>query len=332
LKACMSGVRTALVCAAPAGVLLSAWWLYRRRRTTRNAAAWIACCHLHRRRRAQRPFQSNFRVCALVVFRLEGEGFDRHVVGHNDEACNLHNSCCAERAAFLQIAGIAREHAVAVRGVYLTSDAPHALTPGALCREYMLSSPWAAPSTPVHMEGEAGAGGTTTCTLAQLWPLPSPYTRLDRAGQLALGERLGARARVGVASLGAAERRAYAAAVAACAGDSRVDVHPVSYGAAVIFADGTAATAAQKKAMEYGCSIDAVCLLAGALERASSPPAVLCMADQLGVCHAPFAAGRAFLAEHGWGAVTVLVQDEYGALHQPTAEELMPKTPTLDLT
>jgi cytidine deaminase len=28
----------------------------------------------------------------------------QHVVGHNGESCSLANSCCAERAAFLQVA------------------------------------------------------------------------------------------------------------------------------------------------------------------------------------------------------------------------------------
>ena len=95
----------------------------------------------------------------------------------------------------------------------------------------------------------------------------------------------------------------------------------------MIFADGTEATAAQKKALEYGCSIDAVCLLAPMIERSSSPPLLLCMADHLGVCHSPFAAGRAFLVEHGCGSVRLLVHDLQGVLHRPTAEELMPQTP-----
>jgi hypothetical protein len=51
------------------------------------------------------------------------------------------------------------------------------------------------------------------------------------------------------------------------------------------------------------------------------------VADQFGVCHAPSAAGRAFLAEHGHGACRVMAHDETGRLHTPTAAELMPSLP-----
>ena len=60
----------------------------------------IRLSHRHRNDRSYRPLQSSFRVTAVVVYRIRGQ--IRHVVGHNDEACCLLNSCCAERAAFLQ--------------------------------------------------------------------------------------------------------------------------------------------------------------------------------------------------------------------------------------
>ena len=56
---------------------------------------------------------------------------------------------------------------------------------------------------------------------------------------------------------------------------------------------------------------------------------MLCMCDQFGVCHAPFALGRAYLVEHGWGAVTVLCHDRDGVLHTPTAADLMPGIPLM---
>jgi len=35
-------------------------------------------------------------------------------------------------------------------------------------------------------------------------------------------------------------------------------VHPIRYGAAVLFSDGTVAIASQKVALEFGCTLDAV--------------------------------------------------------------------------
>ena len=104
----------------------------------------------------------------------------RHVVGHNDEACCLLNSCCGERAAFLQLAGRA---GVSVKACYITTDAPYPVTSGALCREYMLSQSWLTkPEMPVVTEG--GDGRRYTRTLAELYPYASPYTRLDSAATL----------------------------------------------------------------------------------------------------------------------------------------------------
>ena len=56
-------------------------------------------------------------------------------------------------------------------------------------------------------------------------------------------------------------------------------------------------------------------------------PKVLCMADQYGVCHAPFATARSFLTEHGYGDVSVLLHDNDGVLHTVTAAELLPALP-----
>jgi hypothetical protein len=119
-------------------------------------------------------------------------------------------------------------------------------------------------------------------------------------------------------------------------------LHPLSFGACVVFDDGSTAMAWQKKALEYGCTQDAVCQLAPALEATSPPkarsvvqqvnrprvqPVWIVMADQFGVCHAPFAPARAYLVEHGYGEVGVLVHDAYGRLHRTTANALMPALP-----
>lgn len=289
-----------------------------------NDDCWMQLAHSERTKRRARPSQSAFRVTAVVVYCVEG-GRVRHVVGHNDEACCLVNSVCAERAAFLQLAS----HAGAgeVKAVYLSADIPFPITPGALCREYMLSSRFTRTETRVVMEGTAGPPTRVVRTLGSLWPHASVYTRLRRDGQVAAGERLETHLKQRLATLGGDVAQAWRGAVRACSGDDSDSLHPIRYGACVVFEDGSEATACQRKALEYSCSLDAVCQLAPAIAASPSPPAVLCMSDQYGVCHAPFGPARAYLAEHGHGAVRVVAVDSAGQVHVPTAAELMPGLP-----
>mmetsp|Transcript_369 Transcript_369/g.864 ORF Transcript_369/g.864 Transcript_369/m.864 type:complete len:440 (-) Transcript_369:1717-3036(-) len=100
--------------------------------------------------------------------------------------------------------------------------------------------------------------------------------------------------------------------------DSRSALHPLRYGAAVLYSDGTTSLAYQKKALEYGCSLDAVGQLAHDVEekgREGQRPVMLVQADQFGIIHAPFAPGRAFLSEHGYGDCEV-------AIHTNTSDSL----------
>jgi len=96
-------------------------------------------------------------------------------------------------------------------------------------------------------------------------------------------------------------------------------LHPIKYGAAVLFNDGTVATASQKAALEYGCTLDAVGQLAAEIMRKSMQidednpackPVLLVQCDQFGIAHAPFAQGRAFLSERGFGDCKVLIHQE----------------------
>ena len=338
------------VCAAAGLAGLAYFW--RRRRPAVDAVAhsrdddddvcwpcsagdddWISFCNAQRRRRAVAPSQSAFRVTAVVVFRVNGpDRARRYVVGHNDEACNLLNSCCAERAAFLQMAGLFAPRGLTVDAVYITTDAPHAVTPGPLCREYMFSSSWVDPAAMrIVLEGERGRPSRVESTLVALLPYASVYTRLRRAEQQGLGARLGplvTRSRDALDE--GPTKTAWRAAVAACSDDQRRELHPISFGAACVLADGSVATAWQKKALEYSCSLDAICQLAPAIEAARKrgvAPLVLCMADHFGVLHAPFAPARAYLCEHALGDVPVALHDEHGVLHVVNASELLPGLP-----
>lgn len=249
-----------------------------------DADAYISLCHEKRLARLVKPSQSAFRVTAVIVFTVDGKG-KRTIIGHNDEACCLLNSCCAERAGFLQLSALQGE--VKVLGVYITTDADIPITPGALCREYMSSSRWTTFDTTIVMEGAVGSHTRISRTLRELWPFASAYTRLDRAGQVEAGGRLGKLVAAQMKRLKGIEAQAWNAAVMACKGDKRSELHPLMFGASVVFADGSQAVSWQRKALEYGCSLDAVrCLRLQIPTSSLTHPALDCI-FQPARTHAP---------------------------------------------
>ena len=330
----------AVAAAAGAGLVVAALLRQRSRRrrapATLDDDAWMKLNHHHRLSRLLKPSQSDFRVTAIIVYTLDGRSGLQYVVGHNDEACNLLNSVCAERAGFLQLADLgASDASLRVQCVYISTDHKGPVTPGALCREYMSSSPWTTDDMRVVMEGTVGKPSRLELTLRELFPFASVYTRRRRKAQQSAGERIGAKLaaeRCCGPQASALEEAALRGAVSACTRDGRKELHPLSFGACVVFPDGTSSTAWQKKALEYGCSLDAVCQLCQAIEErreGAVEPAMLCMADQYGVCHAPFAPARAYLAERGLGALPVLLHDDdTGELRTVPADELLPGLPS----
>ena len=97
-------------------------------------------------------------------------------------------------------------------------------------------------------------------------------------------------------------------------------LHPIKYGAAVFFSDGSIAQAYQKQSQEYGCTLDAVTQLASFIEHKIEGgrirPILLAQSDQFGIAHAPFAEARAYLSEYGHN-------DMFVAVHNLIGEELI---------
>ena len=303
-----------------------------------------------------------------------------YVVGTNDEPCSISGSICAERAALLQLRFIPQ--LCRITKVVIVTDAKGFISPGMLCREFLSSHPKICPkSMPLVLGGsmcsvdgcgldisgcqnkfegqEAGENlGNGPCkhdfrmvrmTLLDLYPNPSPYTRLSSQEAVEKGKLHMARiadeplrvlcdddssmfssfrkGRGDLVSLEEMAGRLLDLAVQASNRDNRDDLHPIKYGAAVMFSDWTTASAHHKKALEYGCSLDAVGQLAQAMDDKcgggvsghdgnvdggtdSVRPVLLIQSDQYGVIHAPFAIGRAFLAEHGYGDCHVAVLEK----------------------
>ena len=119
-------------------------------------------------------------------------------------------------------------------------------------------------------------------------------------------------------------------------GESRhAHIHPIQYGAAVLFNDGTIATATQKSALEYGCTLDAVGQLASIIDKKAiqinedgTPcrPTLLVQCDQFGIAHAPFAPGRSFLMERGYGDCKVLIHQQISKKGEEEGEDQDCKT------
>jgi hypothetical protein len=101
----------------------------------------------------------------------------------------------------------------------------------------------------------------------------------------------------------------------------------------VLFSDGTVSAALQDRLAEYGCTTDACCKLAVALEAAAGRgvvPVVLVHVDQCGVLHAPHAQGRAYFHESDRDNVIVPVHDATGGVQLFTVAQLTPESPVLD--
>jgi len=86
---------------------------------------------------------------------------------------------------------------------------------------------------------------------------------------------------------------------------------------------------AELKGIEYGCTVDAATLLMPELIRARKEggPKAMCVvqADQFGLAHAPFAAARSLLVEHGFGDVLLCGHGDDGEWAAAiTAQESLP--------
>lgn len=165
---------------------------------------------------------------------------------------------------------------------------------------------------------------TIKMTLNELYPHPSPYTYLTGRESGILGKkRLKRVFRLSLPSSSPSiteeicQHLIQRATEAAQLGNDREELHPIQYGAAVLFDNKDICTGYQRKCLEYGCSQDAVFQLSPSMEERSkrSPipvsPLLLVQTDQYGVVHTPFASARAYLSEFGYGKCGVLVSKHH---------------------
>jgi cytidine deaminase len=291
----------------------------------------IALAHRYRLSLTTLPTQSSFRVIAIVFYQVGSvvasnailpssipQNFDDcndnlpYVVGTNDEpGAFIGGSICAERAALVQLRFLPN---VKVSKIVIVTDHEDPISPGMLCREFMAGHsavPW---DVPIVLAGSGRCGDAwtvTKTTLRYLYPHPSPYARLTASQAEELGKMFSAsEMKKDTYKSSLCERdveRLMEAAREAAHRDTRMGLHPIQFGAAVLFDDNSIVSAHQKKALEYGSTLDAVSQLASDIERTSARPVALVQLDSHGMAHAPFAPARAYLSEHGYGDCRVLL-------------------------
>lgn len=289
----------------------------------------IALAHRYRLSLTTLPTQSSFRVVAIIFYQgssvapmtnlpcpIADNRHDtrQYVVGTNDEPGGfIGGSLCAERAALVQLRFL--PHVQVSKIVIVTDHEMMPISPGMLCREFMAGHaavPW---DVPIVLAGSGRCGDGWTCTkttLRQLYPHPSPYARLTASEANTLGKSLfeadlQQTTKYKTSLPESSVRQLMAAAQKASHKDTRMGLHPVQFGAAVLFDDDTIVSEHQKKALEYGATLDAVSQLAPFIERSNARPVALVQMDSRGVAHAPFAPARAYLSEHGYGDCRVLI-------------------------
>jgi cytidine deaminase len=281
------------------------------------------------------PSQSHFRVYALL-FVENADRLLQIVQGSNAEQGYIGGAICAERAALCQLRFI---RSPIVRKVVVVTDSKHPLSPGALCREFLMSH--VEPDVCVVM-GSSEGDEVSQCLMKDLWPYPYVYRKQSRSTLLQEMERMSTVLKCVDSLHMDVAINLYAKALSVNSKDSHDSIHPVRLSAALLFDDSSISTAWQLKGLEYGCTLDPVSQLLldaerkkyclpcnnGDIESASRAfvkPTMLVMVDQMGIAHAPFAQARSLLSEHGYGYLQILVHDEFGDIHVCSIADLVPQ-------
>lgn len=281
---------------------------------------------LSRKAAVKAPIHSMFRVLCILRIR-DDKGRNGYVVGTNSEQGFIGGSICAERAAAVQLRLIGE--GVTVDRIFLVSDLPQGdLTPGVLCREFLISQPQIIRGCEVLMICTKDAS-TRTVTLPQLYPHSCLFSKVAKADLLDWGTKFKAAAQV-PAMMTASQQEVYAQAVATTVHDTKDEIHPVRLAAGVLFSDGSVSYTAQQKALEYGNTLDPVSLLAPVLlqKRAQGiHPEMIVQVDQHGILHAPFAPARSFLYENDFDSCVIYVHGDAGDVAAVHVAELVPDAP-----
>jgi cytidine deaminase len=323
----------------------------------------IDICNDIRLRILHPPSQSNFRVVALfivehTVYSAANEGKQSQetsssssrrmsfVCGSNAEQGYIGGAICAERATLTRLRFYEN---VIIQKIAITTDSEYPISPGALCREYLMT---AAPSTTSVVLGNASGKQVVECQLSDFYPFPYVYRHCLRCNIIETAETLSKKLEESIAGSAALssskikleEQFPYLSKLLEAAkevnsydNDERSSgIHPIAMSGAAIFSDGKTLNSWQLKALEYGCTVDPIVQLIGRMKQYPLEtkeqsneiviPLMIVMIDQFNVCHAPFAAARTLLVELGYVDINVLIHNSNGELIVVKVHDLYPVT------
>jgi cytidine deaminase len=319
--------------------------------------ALVKMCNERRLSLSSSPTQSDFRVFAFLIISSKPDDQYSIIEGTNAEPGYIGGSICAERSALVKLRFLHTEYSLVK--VVVVTDSVNSVSPGVLCREYMMSVCVDFNNTSIVM-GNCSNSIITECSLGFLFPYPYVYRYQVRRNVVAFAKSFSESMQR--PEEGSISKNLYDVALSCCSKDRSKNIHPIQFAAAVLFEDGSMEMAWILKGLEYGCSSDPVTQLVREMDLrystkaaeigdsssssssseestavstdsivasrgrlpAPSAPQMLVMVDQFGVAHAPFASARALLIEHGFGGVQVMIHDQSGAFVHVLAKHLAP--------
>jgi cytidine deaminase len=307
-------------------------------------ARWCVLANEQRRALRTVPAQSHFKV--YTIFVVEVGGNLRIIEGANAEQGYIGGAICAERSAIVKLRFLDNP---IIKKIIITTDSDRPVYCGALCREYLQS---VCDSNVEVVLTSCNSDCMCVCSVGSLYPYPLLYRYLNRFNLVEFAQENAKKMskQVHVESLYGQKFDVLHARALQCTNfDDKDDIHPLRFGAAVLFDDGEISVSWQKKGMEYGCTLDPVSQLVHEIEKKkmicadcsspatvsttmtatteetvspteldtptksvfvySSKPVLLVMCDQFGVCHAPVAMARSLLTEYGFDHLNIVVND-----------------------
>lgn len=301
------------------------------------------------------PKQSNFRVYALLIIKTISSETAIIIHGTNSEADYIGSSICAERSAIVKLRYFDNPK---VLKVVVVTDLMMAVSPGMLCREYLMSV--CDDESRIIMAGANAQvnDDIVTCYMKDLFPHPYLYRTCDRSNIIDYAKNFALKHNI--SSNSALKyisddinfntdhlQKLYQVAIQHTKYDDTDSIHPLRLACACLYDDNSIEVTWMLKGLEYGCTIDAVSQMVSRMIQQRlcgdckinisnddtnndnifkmiKNPIMLVNCDQFGIIHAPHAASRALLTEHGFNNLNIMIHNDNGMIQIVSAESLVP--------
>ena len=242
--------------------------------------------------------------------------------------------------------------------VIVVTDLTIPVSPGMLCREYLMS---VCDSESIIVMGGSDAkddNDIIKCNMNDLWPHPYLYRGCDRSNIVDYANAFISRTGISIDSLLRFSndddidkeklQKLHKVAINYTKYDDADALHHIRLATAVLFDDDSIEITWMLKGLEYGCTIDAVSQMVSkmvqnricgdcklnitfnskinddSIFKMIKNPVILVNVDQYGICHSPHAQARALLSEHGFDHLKIMVHNDNGMIEIVTVKSLVP--------